>query len=217
MEEPEVPARDGQGSRGRFVSVKQYSAAAERNSDGILQVLKSAFPLDGLVLEVASGTGYHAAVFSKALPALRWQPTDRSPEALQSIRAWGEEIGGDNLLEPLHLDVLERPWPVESADALLCVNMIHISPWACTESLFEGASRILGSGSALVTYGPYRVEGEPFAPSNASFDESLRRRNPAWGIRSLGEVCGVAEGAGFSLEKRHDMAANNLCLVFRRS
>jgi hypothetical protein len=197
--------------------VKLQAPAARRNSAGILHIIEKVFPRDGLVLEVASGSGYHAVQFSRALPAVRWQPSDPSPDARASIREWARDEGGANLLEPIALDVRSEPWPVTAADAILCANMVHISPWSCTQALFRGAGEILSSGDPLVLYGPYRVRGEDVAPSNAAFDESLRSRNPEWGIRELGEVREVAKERGFALAERHEMAANNLTLVFRKS
>ena len=195
---------------------KGFAPAAERNRQPILDVLRRVLPSAGLVLEVASGTGQHVNFFSEHLPALRWQPTDASPDALQSIRARADETGRDNLLPPLELDVRSPQWPVATADALLCINMIHISPWETTEALFRGASELLVGGSPLVTYGPYRLSGEHTAPSNAAFDQSLRSRNARWGVRDIDELRELGERTGFALAERVGMPANNMILIWTR-
>ncbi len=195
---------------------KGFAPAASRNQQPILEVLRRVLPEEGLVLEIASGTGQHAAFFSAHLPALRWQPSDQASDALQSIRSWVDEEGRDNLLPPLLLDVCQPTWPVDRADALLCINMIHISPWESSEALFRGASRVLPQGSPLITYGPYRVSGRHTAPSNEAFDESLRARNPRWGVRDLDQLGALGERSGFELGERIDMPANNMTLIWRR-
>lgn len=195
---------------------KAFAPAAERNRDPILQVLRRVLPPAGVVLEVASGTGQHVAYFAQHLPSLRWQPTDASAEALQSIRGWVGDAAGNNLLPPIELDVRWPRWPVPDADAILCINMIHISPWESTEALFVGAHQILDPGCALITYGPYRLHGEHTAPSNAAFDQSLRSRDPRWGVRDIDELAALADRTGLSLEDRVDMPANNMTLVWRR-
>lgn len=199
-----------------IVMAKGFAPAAERNRRPILDVLRRVLPPAGLVLEVASGTGQHAIFFSEHLPTLQWQPTDASPEALESIGAWVDETRRENLLPPLELDVHWSQWPVPGADALLCINMIHISPWETTEALFRGASELLVGGSSLITYGPYRLHGRHTAPSNAAFDESLRSRNPRWGVRDIDELTELARRTGFALEERVDMPANNMTLVWTR-
>ena len=195
---------------------KGFAPAAERNRQPILDVLRRVLPPAGLVLEVASGTGQHTIFFSEHLPALQWQPTDASSEALQSIGAWVDEAARKNLLAPLELDVRSPQWPVTKADALLCINMIHISPWESTEALFQGASQLLAGGSPLVTYGPYRLHGEHTAPSNAAFDQSLRSRNARWGVRDIDELRELGGQTGFVLEERVSMPANNMILVWTR-
>ena len=194
---------------------KAFAPAADRNREPILGVLRRVLPKTGMVLEIASGTGQHAAFFSEQLPLLRWQPSDASPDALKSIEAWVADLERDNLLSPIELDVLQPSWPVRDADAILCINMIHISPWEATESLFRGASVLLREGSPLVTYGPYRLHGRHTAPSNAAFDESLRARNPRWGVRDVDELDALATRTGFSLVERVEMPANNMTLVWR--
>ncbi|MGB3051509.1 MAG: DUF938 domain-containing protein [Polyangiales bacterium] len=195
---------------------KGFAPAAERNRQPILDVLRRVLPSTGLVLEVASGTGQHAIFFTEHLPRLRWQPSDASADALRSIAAWVEESGHENLLPPIELDVRTLRWPIASADALLCINMIHISPWETTEALFHGASALLADGAPLVTYGPYRLHGEHSAPSNAAFDQSLRSRNPRWGVRDIDALTELAGRAGFELQERVSMPANNMTLVWTR-
>jgi SAM-dependent methyltransferase len=195
---------------------KGFAPATERNRQPILDVLRRVLPPTGLVLEVASGTGEHAIFFSEQLPALRWQPTDTSSEALRSIGAWVADTARDNLLTPLELDVRSPRWPVAQADAVVCINMIHISPWESTEALFGGASKLLAGGSSLFTYGPYRLHGEHTAPSNAAFDQSLRSRNARWGVRDIDDLVELGERTGFALEEQVGMPANNMSLVWRR-
>lgn len=195
--------------------MKRCAPATERNREPIAALLREMLPERGTLLEIASGTGEHAVYFAGCFPALRWQPTDPDPEALASIQAWRDDFGPENLLEPLRLDAAAEPWPVASADAILCVNMVHISPWAATEGLMRGAGRLLSPGAPLVLYGPYRRAGVPTAPSNEAFDESLRARNPEWGLRDLGEVEAEAGRHGLRLERVAEMPANNLTLVFR--
>jgi len=199
-----------------FVMAKSFAPAAERNRQPILDVLRRVLPPAGLVLEVASGTGEHAVFFSEHLPTLQWQPTDASPDSLQSIRAWVEETARKNLLPPLELDVRAPQWPITKADALLCINMIHISPWEATEALFRGASQLLTGRSPLVTYGPYRLHGEHTAPSNEAFNQSLRSRNPCWGVRDIDELSELGRQTGFALQERVGMPANNMTLVWKR-
>lgn len=199
-----------------LVMAKGFAPAAERNRQPILEVLRRVLPASGLVLEVASGTGQHATFFSEQVPSVRWQPTDASLEALESIHGWVAEAGRDNLLSPLHLDVRWSRWPVEEADALLCINMIHISAWETTEALFAGASHLLASGSAMITYGPYRLHGEHTAPSNEAFDLDLRSRDARWGIRDVDELSELGDRTGFVLAERIAMPANNMTLVWRR-
>ncbi len=195
---------------------KGFAPAAERNREPILEVLGRVLPESGTVLEIASGTGQHAAFFCERLPHLRWQPSDVSPDALRSIEAWVTELARDNLLSPVELDVVQPSWPVEAANAVVCINMIHISPWETTEGLFRGASSLLDEGSPLVTYGPYRLHGRHTAPSNIAFDESLRSRDRRWGVRDVDELAALAGRMGFSLEDRVEMPANNMTLVWRR-
>ncbi|HYE43892.1 MAG TPA: DUF938 domain-containing protein [Caulobacteraceae bacterium] len=191
------------------------SPAALRNRDPILKVLRRHLPAGGLVLELAAGTGEHAVHFARALPGLSWQPTDPDPQALAAIAAWREEAGLPNLLEPIRLDAT-RSWPVERAAAVVCINMVHISPWGATEGLMAGAARVLPVGGVLYLYGPYREADVPTAPSNEAFDASLKARNPAWGLRDREAVETLAQAHGLDRIERVEMPANNLSLVFRR-
>jgi hypothetical protein len=195
---------------------RRHAPAAQRNRDAILEVLRPVLPHQGLVLEIASGTGEHAAHFARALPGLTWQPSDPSPDALRSITAWVRTEARANLRPPLQIDVTSKTWPIDRADALLCINMIHISPWAATEALMRGASAVLDMHAPLCLYGPYRRAGLPLEPSNAAFDEDLRRRDPSWGLRELGEVTDCAAAHGFERAAVTQMPANNLTVVFRK-
>ena len=195
---------------------RQYRPHVVRNRDPVLEVLRRILPPTGLVLEVASGSGEHLAYFAAKLPALMWQPTDPDPEALASIAAHRADAALPNLLEPLNLDVTAQQWPMARADAVMCCNMIHISPWASTEGLLAGAARTLPLGGLLYLYGPYKIGGEHTAPSNRDFDLDLRARNPAWGIRDLDDVTAMAERHGLKLAETVPMPANNLSVIFRR-
>jgi SAM-dependent methyltransferase len=195
---------------------RQQAPAAARNRDPILAVLRGVLPRTGMVLEIASGSGEHVLHFAAALPGLVFQPSDPNPEARSSIAAWAAASGLANLRPPLALDAATPPWPVTAADAVLCINMIHISPWAATEGLMRGAAAILPPDGPLYLYGPYRRAGVATAPSNEAFDQDLRGRNPAWGLRELETVAALAVAAGFSGPAVTEMPANNLSVVFRR-
>ena len=195
---------------------RAHAPATLRNREPILAVLREVLPASGTVLEVASGTGEHAVWFAPHFPQLIWQPTDYEATSLHSIAAWTEAEGAGNVAAPLQLDASTADWPVERADAIVCVNMIHIAPWEATEGLMAGAGRILPSGAPLFLYGPYRREGEPLAASNAEFDASLNARDPRWGLRLLEDVAGLAEEHGLTLDRVVEMPANNLSVVFRR-
>ena len=193
------------------------SPAVARNTGPILAVLKAHLPARGRVLEIAAGSGEHAVAFAGALPGLDWTPSDPSPEARASITAWAETAGLPNLRAPLALDMLDpATWPAEPMQAMVCINMIHISPWAATEGLMALAGRTLASGGLLVLYGPYREAETPLAPSNAAFDASLKARDPAWGLRDRAEVEALARSQGLVPTLRIEMPANNLMLLFRR-
>lgn len=195
---------------------RRYAAATERNREPILAVLREALPARGLVLEIASGSGEHVIHFARAWPELRFQPSDPDAGARRSIDAWTAHAGLGNVLPALMLDAAATDWPITGADALICINMVHISPWAATQGLMRGAGRLLAAGAPLYLYGPYRQEGVPLAPSNAAFDESLRRRDPAWGLRELDAVAALAAEHGFGPPTVTAMPANNLSLVFRK-
>ncbi|AOF97955.1 DUF938 domain-containing protein [Sphingobium sp. RAC03] len=195
---------------------KRYAPATLRNRDAILAVLREALPASGLVLEVASGSGEHAVHFAAALPALDWQPSDPDLVALASIEAWRGEAGLPNLRVPILLDAA-ADWPIDRADAILCINMVHISPWEATVGLFTQGARLLPADAPLILYGPYFQADVAPAPSNVEFDASLRARDPRWGIRALEDVAALATAQGFALDRVQAMPANNLTLIFRRS
>ncbi len=196
--------------------MKRHAPATERNRDPIAAVLREVLPVCGLVLEVASGTGEHAAYFARMFPGLDWQPSDPDPGALNSIEAWVADADLPNLREPVQLDAAGT-WPIDRADAVLCINMVHISPWDATLGLFAGAGRVLAPGERLILYGPYRRRDVPTAPSNEAFDESLKARNPDWGLRDLEDVVAAAERTGLSFDRLFEMPANNVTVVFRRN
>lgn len=194
------------------------SPSTARNRDPILAVLKSRLPKSGLVLEVAAGAGEHAVHCAAALPHLRWQPTDPSPEALISIAAWRDHAGLPNLLPPLPLDASKpQSWPVNRADSIVSINMIHISPWEATQGLMTGAGRLLPADGLLFLYGPFIESGVETAASNWAFDEDLKRRNPAWGLRELDRIKALAELNGLVFFERNEMPANNLMVIFRKN
>jgi hypothetical protein len=190
--------------------------AADRNKEPILAVLKTLLPQTGSVLEIASGTGQHVVHFARALPQLHWQPSDVSIEALDSIEAWLAAERLPNVMPPIALDVLRRPWPVAGPlGAIVCVNLIHISPWPVTTALFSGAQETLSDAGLVYLYGPYKRQGRHTAPSNEAFDRSLRAQNPEWGVRDLEDVIDIAKGAGFEHAATVEMPANNLSVAFR--
>ena len=201
----------------------RHSPAAERNQAPILQALQKIFPPQGTALEIASGTGQHAAHFAAGLPGWTWQPSDLHADAFGSIAAWCAQAGVTNVLAPVTLDVLAPQWPSEKSpfstpfDAIFCANMLHIAPWAACAALMQGAARHLARQGVLITYGPYLEDGVPTSPGNLAFDASLRQSDPAWGIRHLNDVRQQAEWAGLRLVERIVMPANNLMLVFRRA
>ncbi|MDY6924510.1 MAG: DUF938 domain-containing protein [Pseudomonadota bacterium] len=194
------------------------SPAVARNREPILSVLRAHLPARGRVLEIAAGSGEHAVAFARALPSLAWTPSDPSAEARASIAAWAGAAGLANLTPALALDVLdEASWPEEAFAAVVCINMIHISPWAATEGLMRLAGRVLPVGGLLATYGPYREAEVTLAPSNDAFDASLKGRDPAWGLRDRDAVAAAAQAEGLALTRRVEMPANNLMLLFRRT
>ena len=195
---------------------RQHAPAAERNRDPILAVLRQVLPASGLVLEIASGSGQHVTHFAAALPALVWQPSDADAGSRASVAAWTAHTGLTNIRAPLALDVERSPWGIDSAQALICINMIHISPWTATQALFDGAARLLGSGGVMYLYGPYRRHGAHTAPSNEAFDQQLRNRNPAFGVRNMEAVVALGEAQGFVCGEPIAMPANNFSLVFTK-
>lgn len=197
--------------------MKRHAPAVERNREPITAVLTEELPAEGLVLEVASGTGEHAVHFARTYPRLSWQPSDPEEESLASIAAWREEAGLANLLAPIALDAAAPPWPVARADAVLCINMIHISPLEATEGLLAGAAALLAPGAPLILYGPYLEAAVATAPSNLEFDAWLKRRDPRFGLRSAEWLDARAAAHGFARTRRVAMPANNLTLVYRRS
>jgi SAM-dependent methyltransferase len=203
--DPQPPSEQAPG--------RLHAAAAERNREPILEVLRRVLPPAGLVLEVASGTGQHVAFFARALPALRWQPSDPSRAHRRSIDAWA--AGADNVAAAVALDVEAEPWPVSRVDAILNINMIHIAPWSAAAALFRGAARVLAPGGVVFLYGPFTRDGQHTAESNRRFDERLRGEDPRWGVRDLGDVEAVATSAGFPPPEIIPMPANNLSVVFR--
>ena len=192
-----------------------FSAAAERNRGPILDILRQVLPAQAAVLEVASGSGQHAAHFAAAQAGWTWQPTEADAAALPAIAA--RCAGLANVRSPLLLDVLATPWPpaLGRYDAMVCANLLHIAPWPTCAALMAGAAAHLVPGGVLVLYGPYFVDGVTTAPGNLAFDADLRARDARWGLRRLAEVAGEARDAGLALEQRYEMPANNLTLVFR--
>jgi hypothetical protein len=199
---------------------RQHYPATTRNREPILGVLESVLSdLDASypVLEIASGTGEHIVYFARHLPALVFQPSDMDPALRASVEAYREDAALANLRSAIPLDVESRPWPIARAAAILCINMIHIAPFTACEALFRGAADVLAEGAPLYLYGPYRVAGAHISKSNEEFDESLRARDPRWGVRDLDEIVEVALTHGFELARTEAMPANNLSVIFVRS
>ena len=199
----------------RYDDGRWSAPAAERNQDPILAVLQRALPQAGLVLEIASGTGQHVAHFAAALPDLAWQPSEADAAFHPSIRAWTRAEGLSNVRMPLAFDV-RLPWPVTRADAVLCINMIHIAPWSASQALVDGAGAILPPRGMLFLYGPFRRFGRHTATSNAAFDAQLRGIDPDWGVRDLEAVVALAGDAGFGLREVVEMPANNFSVVLEK-
>ena len=195
---------------------RRFAPAVARNKAAITEALARHLPASGLVLEIASGSGEHALHFAKHFPALGFQPTDPDAAALASIAAWQAEVSLPNLLLPLMLDVMADAWPVQKADAVLCINMIHIAPWEATAALMRGAARVLPRDGILFLYGPFKQGGTHTAPSNAEFDSSLRAQDARWGVRDLEAVAEIASAAGFAAPVVEAMPANNLSVILRR-
>jgi len=195
----------------------RHAPATARNREAILQVLRAVLPAAGTVLEIASGTGEHAAYFAAQLPEVTWQPSDAADEQLASIRAWRAQAAVANLRDPVLLDVEHEPWPFDSADAIVCCNMIHIAPWSACQALLSGGGRRLPPGGVLTLYGPFKRGGRHTADSNARFDEGLRAQDPRWGVRDLDAVTSEAERAGLTVTQVIAMPANNLSVVLVRA
>jgi hypothetical protein len=195
---------------------RQYAPATLRNREFILDVLRDVLPKRGVILEIASGSGEHVVQFANGFPSLVFQPSDVAPEALESVAAWVKATGVTNVRAPVVLDASKSPWPIASADGIICINMVHISPWEATLGLIKGAAAILAPTSPFYLYGPYKREGFATAPNNQAFDRSLRDRNPNWGLRDLEAVAAMGRSVGFSVPVVTEMPANNLSVVFRR-
>jgi hypothetical protein len=195
---------------------RRSAPAAQRNREPIASVLREWLPATGIVLEIASGTGEHAIHFAEQFPALDWQPSDVHPDALASIDAWRGAAALPNVRSPIAVDAGESHWPIELADAVLSINMVHISPWASALGLIAGAARLLAAGAPLILYGPWLQKGVVPAPGNVAFDADLQQRDPDWGLRTI-EDFAAAASTEFQLAARRDMPANNLMLLFRRT
>lgn len=195
---------------------RRSAPAALRNREPIAEVLRDWLPSEGLVLEVASGTGEHVVYFGKAFPNLEWQPCDLDPGALESIVAWRKEAGLSNVREPVVVDSAQPGWPLDRADAVLNINMVHISPWSAAIGLLDGAARLLEDGAPLILYGPWLTDSLATAPSNLAFDQDLRRRNSGWGLRRVEYFAAQADRRDFDLVEQRQMPANNLMLLFRK-
>ena len=212
MTEPRPWLIDEAGSEAR-----RHAPATLRNRDVIAQVLRKILPESGIVLEIASGSGEHVVHFAAAFADLHWQPSDCEQSALRSIAAWTAESGVANVLPPVLTDVEQEAWPVRHADAILCINMVHISPWSATLALLRHAAALLPAGAPLYLYGPFVRHDVMTAESNVAFDASLKARNPAWGLRDIADIDDAAAACGFVRVELIEMPANNLSLVYRRA
>ena len=199
-----------------MAGARRSAPAALRNREPIAEVLADWLPKSGTVLEVASGTGEHVTFFAKRFPHLNWQPSDVHPDALDSVRAWQAEAGLPNLFEPLVLDASAADWPIGEADAVLNINMVHISPWSAALGLLAGAARALPAGGPLILYGPWLKADIETEPSNLEFDAELKRRDPEWGLRWVEDFAAAAAQKGLKMEETRPMPANNLMLLLRR-
>ena len=201
---------------GQVAGERRSAPAALRNREPIGDVLEAWLPPTGLVLEIASGSGEHVIYFAERFPALEWQPSDIHEDALGSIAAWREDAALPNVREPVVLDAASPDWPIEHADAVLSINMVHISPWRSALGLLDGAARLLSSGAPLILYGPWLTDDVPTASSNFDFDADLKRRNPEWGLRRVEDFAAEADQRGFDLDQTRPMPANNLMLLLLR-
>lgn len=199
------------------VGDRRSAPAALRNREPIAQVLSDWLPASGLVLETASGTGEHAVFFAERFPKLEWQPSDIHPDALQSIAAWRAAAGLPNVRPPLVIDASEVDWPIERADAVLSINMVHISPWRSALGLLDGAARLLPASGPLILYGPWLTDAIRTAPSNLEFDADLKRRDAEWGLRRVEEFAAAARERGLELAENRQMPANNRMLLLKNS
>jgi len=197
-------------------SARRSAPAALRNREPIAEVLRDWLPQRGLVLEIASGTGEHAMFFAERFPELEWQPSDVDPHALQSIAAWRAAADLPNLREPIAVDASAPAWPIEQADAVLSINMVHISPWQSALGLLDGAARLLPPAAPLILYGPWLAAEVATAPSNLAFDADLRRRDPDWGLRRVEDFARAGHERGLELVETRAMPANNRMLLLRR-
>ena len=202
---------------GAIEGAKRSAPAAARNREPITAVLRDWLPERGLVLEIASGTGEHAVHFARRFPNFKWQPSDVEPVALSSIAAWVSEADLPNLRSPIVLDAFSAEWPIDRADAVLSINMVHISPWSSAVGLIRGAARILGPGGVLILYGPWLKDDIATAPSNLDFDSDLKRRNPEWGLRRVEDFAAAALERGLMLAETRAMPANNVMLLLRKA
>jgi hypothetical protein len=196
---------------------RRSAPAALRNREPIAEVLREWLPPKGLALEIASGTGEHAVYFAELFPALQWQPSDIHPDALGSIAGWREESRLKNILPPLLIDAASSDWPIDRADAVLSVNMVHISPWSSALGLLDGTARLLSAGAPLILYGPWMTDDQPTAESNLAFDADLKRRDPHWGLRKVEDFAAAADERGLHLVQTRAMPANNMMLLLRRT
>jgi hypothetical protein len=194
---------------------RRYAPSSTRNRDPLLQVLKSILPKTGTILEIASGTGEHACYFAPAFGTAIWQPTDTDEIAIASINAHRQADAPANLAPPLHLNVMEPKWHVNAADAVICINMVHITPWTCCENLLRGCAHVLSPGAPLVLYGPFKQNGQHTASTNAEFDQTLRGKNAEWGIRDMTEIAEAGKAHGLMIEDPIPMPSNNFCVILR--
>lgn len=195
---------------------RRSAPAALRNREPIADVLAEWLPTTGLVVEIASGSGEHALYFAERFPELEWQPSDVHPDALASIQGWRRAAGLANVREAIAIDSAWPDWPIERADAVLSINMVHISPWASALGLIRGSARLLPRAAPLILYGPWLKDDISTAPSNLAFDSDLKGRDPEWGLRRVEDFAAAATGEGLELVETRQMPANNLMLLLRR-
>jgi len=205
-------------SENQSTDERHHAPAAMRNLEPITGVLKNHLSASGLALEIASGSGQHAAAFAGSFPGIEWQPSDPVPDARKSIAAWRVQSGLGNIQPPLALDMMDADWHTDletTFDAIIAINMLHISPWEATCGLMRGTGILLGAEGFLYVYGPFMREGKHTAESNASFDVWLKDNNADWGVRDIADVAAEAETCGLKLADIIPMPANNFSLVFR--